>query len=167
MSDDRTIERDRMRFTRNTLSSNLVLLAILFNVFYFINIYKSDINHVVGNYYYQLRIGVSIIFNLIFMLAAFLSSEGIKNYKVSYAYALFVLGAMQIIRIFILPLNALKTEVTVAGQTGTVMGMGQFTLVTIYLVLSGICCFAAAVIGLKRSRELNEHLTSLGLSANA
>lgn len=50
MSDDRTIERDRMRFTRNTLSSNLVLLAILFNVFYFINIYKSDINHVVGNY---------------------------------------------------------------------------------------------------------------------
>ena len=167
MSDDRTIQRDRMRFTRNTLSANLVLLAILFNVFYFINIYKSDINHVVGNYYYQFSIGVSIIFNLVFMLAAFLSSEGIKNYKVSYSYVLLVLGAMQIVRIFILPLGALRTEVTVAGTTGTVMGTGQFTQVTIYLIISGICCFASAVIGMKRSRELNEHLASLGLSANA
>lgn len=167
MSDDRTIKRDRMRFTRNTLSSRLVLLAILFNVFYFINIYKSDINHDVGNYYYQLRIGVSIIFNLVFMLAAFLSSEGIKNYKVSYAYVLFVLGFMQLARIFILPLNALRTEITIAGRTGTVMGTGQFTLVTIYLIISGVCCFVAAVIGIKRSRELNEHLASLGLSASA
>ncbi|MBQ9008381.1 MAG: hypothetical protein IJ088_03505, partial [Clostridia bacterium] len=120
-----------------------------------------------GNYYYQLRIGVSIIFNLVFMLAAFLSSEGIKNYKVSYAYVLFVLGFMQLARIFILPLNALRTEITIAGRTGTVMGTGQFTLVTIYLIISGVCCFVAAVIGIKRSRELNEHLASLGLSASA
>ena len=94
MSDDRTIQRDRMRFTRNTLSANLVLLAILFDVFYFINIYKSDINHDVGNFYYQFRIGASIILNLVFMLAAFLSSEGIKNYKVQYAYLLIGLGAL-------------------------------------------------------------------------
>lgn len=167
MSDDRTIQRDRMRFTRNTLSANLVLLAILFNVFYFINIYKSDINHDVGNFYYQLRIGVSIITNLLFMLAAFLCSEGIKNYKISYAYVLVGLGILQIVRIFVLPMQALNTEVTIAGNTSTVMDMAQFVRVTIYLLVSSICCFASAVIGIKRSRELNEHLASLGLTANA
>ena len=47
MNEDRFIQRDRMRFTKNTLSSGLALLAILFNVLYFVSIYKSD----VGSYY--------------------------------------------------------------------------------------------------------------------
>ena len=166
MSDDRTIQRDRMRFTRNTLSANLVLLAILFNVFYFVNLYTSDIHYNVGNFYYQFRIGVSIITNLLFMLAAFLCSEGIKNYKASYAYVLIVLGVLQIARIFVLPMQALHTEVTVGGVTSTVMGTAQFVRVTIYLLISSVSCFAAAVIGIRRSRELNEHLASLGLTAN-
>ena len=98
MNEDRAIRLDRMRFIKNTLSSSLALLAILFNVFYFINIYKSDIHTNVGNFYYQIRIGASIIYNLIFMLAAFLSSEGIKNYKIQYAYILAALGIGQIAR---------------------------------------------------------------------
>ena len=68
--ENRVIKRDRMRFTKNSLASGLVLVAILFNVFYFINIYKSDVTHSVGNFYYQYRIGVSIIYNLVFMLAS-------------------------------------------------------------------------------------------------
>ena len=165
MSDDRFIERDRMRFTRNTLSANLVLLAILFDVFYFINIYKSDVGHNVGNFYYQMRIGVSIITNLVFLLAAFLSSEGIKNYKVSYAYLLFGLGALQIVRIFILPLQALNSEVVIGGVTYHVMETAQFVRVTIYLILSALGCLSAAVIGIRKSRELNEHLASIGQAA--
>lgn len=165
MSDDRFIERDRMRFTRNTLSANLVLLAILFDVFYFINIYKSDVGHNVGNFYYQMRIGVSIITNLVFLLAAFLSSEGIKNYKVSYAYLLIGLGALQIVRIFILPLQALNSEVVIGGVTYHVMETAQFVRVTIYLILSALGCLSAAVIGIRKSRELNEHLASIGQAA--
>ena len=38
MNEERYIKRDRMRFTKNTLSSTLVLAAILFDVFYFVNI---------------------------------------------------------------------------------------------------------------------------------
>ncbi len=167
MSDDRTIQRDRMRFTRNTLSANLVLLAILFNVFYFINIYKSDIGHNVGNFYYQIRIGASIIYNLVFMLAAFLSSEGVKNYKINFSYVLIIIGILQIVRIFILPMQAHAAEVTVGGVTNRVMEDPQFIRVIVYLVISAVCCFASAVIGIRKSRELNEHLASLGQQAAA
>ena len=161
MNEERSIRLDRMRFTKNTLSSSLVLVAILFNVFYFINIYKSDVNHNVGNFYYQIRIGASIIYNLVFMLAAFLSSEGIKNYKIQYSYVLVLLGILQVVRIFILPAQAAATEVTVAGVTSRVM----HTRVVIYLLISAACCLAAAVIGYKRSRELAAHLASLAEKA--
>ena len=43
MNEDKLIQRDRMRFTKNTLSSSLALLAILFNVLYFVSIYRSDV----------------------------------------------------------------------------------------------------------------------------
>ena len=102
MNEDRFIQRDRMRFTKNTLSSGLALLAILFNVLYFVSIYKSD----VGSYYYNIRMGASVLYNLLFMLVVFLCSEGVKSYKSSFAWVLLVIGALQIARIFYLPLTA-------------------------------------------------------------
>ena len=84
MNDENMIKRDRMRFIKNSQSANLCYLAILLNVFYFVSIYKSD----VGSYYYNILIGVSIVYNLIFMLAVFLSSEEVKNYNIKYSYLL-------------------------------------------------------------------------------
>ena len=95
-AEDRAIQRDRMRFIKNSLSANLALLGILFNVFYFISICKAD----VGTWYYTILIGASIVYNLVFMLAVFLSSEGVKNYKQGYSYLLAALGVFQIVRIF-------------------------------------------------------------------
>lgn len=89
---DKSIKVDRMRYTKNKFSSNLALLAIIFDVFYFVSIYKSD----VSNYYYTLVIGASIIYNLAFMLAAFLASEGVKSYGEKYCYLLIVLGVLQL-----------------------------------------------------------------------
>ena len=106
MNEEEFIRKDRLRFTKNTLASTFAIIAIVFDVLYFLNIYNSDVHRSVGNFYYQIRIGASIILNLLFMLAAFLSSEGIKNYKVSYGYVLGVLGVIQIVRIFILPMQA-------------------------------------------------------------
>ena len=80
MNEEQLIQRDRMRFTKNTLSSGLALLAILFNVLYFVSIYKSD----VGSYYYNILMGASVLYNLIFMLVVFLSSEGVKSYKAAF-----------------------------------------------------------------------------------
>ena len=153
MSDDRVTQLDRMRYTKNTASSRLALLAIVFDVLFFISLYKYD----VYTYYYTILIGSSIVYNLIFLLAAFLCSEGVKNYQVSYSWAMMVLGAGQILRIFIIPMDAHKTLV----NNAPVMGDAQFTRIVIYLTISAVALFAGAVINLQNSRALSAHLASL------
>lgn len=148
------IKKDRMRFIKNKLPANLAILAILFDVFYFVSIYQSDVR----DYYYTILIGASILYNLVFMLACFLSSEGIKNYKGGYAWLLGALGIGQILRIFILPAQAHATELK---KVGKVMGDGQYAFVVTCLVISAACCLAAAVIGGMRSRTLKQYQASL------
>ncbi len=157
MNEERTIKMDRMRFTKNSLSSTLAIIGIVFDVLYFVSIYKSD----VGSYYYNILIGASILYNLVFMLAVFLSSEGVKNYKLGYAYALIVIGALQIVRIFILPMRAHAATVTIKDEVITVMGSGQFSRVVFYLVASAAACILAGIIGIQRSRALQAHMATL------
>lgn len=156
-AEERTIQRDRMRFIKNTLSSNLAILGILFNVFYFVNLYQSD----VGTYYYNILIGGSIVYNLIFMLAVFLSSEGVKNYKSGYSYLLVAIGVLQIVRIFIIPMQAHAATTLVNGEETAVMGDTQFMFVVAFLCISAACLIVSAVVNYIRCRELSEHLKSL------
>ena len=153
MTDDRIVKRDRMRYTKNTLSSTLALLAIVFDVLYFVSIYQSD----VGTYYYNILIGASVLYNLIFMLMAFLSSEGVKNYKPGYSWLLLALGVGQVARIFILPQQAHEAVV----QNAPVMGDAQYTYVLVCLIASAACCIVSAVINLIKSRQLAEHIASI------
>lgn len=153
MSEDRYIELDRMRFTKNTQSSRLAYLAILFDVLFFISVYKSDVE----NYYYTIVIGASIIYNLVFLLVTFLASEGVKNYKKSYSWVMIVLGVIQIARIFIIPLNAHNTVLA----AGPVMDTFQFIRLIIYLVASAACLFLSAYLNLQKSRALDAHMASL------
>lgn len=160
MSEARLIKTDRMRYTKNTMSSRLALLAIVFNVLYFVNVYQSD----VGSYYYTILIGISVIYNLIFMLMTFLSSEGVKNYKKNYSILLGVLGAIQIGRIFILPAK-MHSTVYDAEAGIMVMEQGQFNYLVVCLVISALCCFASAIINIIKSNRLDKHVASLNSSA--
>lgn len=157
MTEERIIKLDRLRYTKNTASSRLVYLAILLDVFFFVSIYKSD----VGSYYYNILIGASILYNLIFMLAAFLASEGVKNYKKGYTWLLMALGAIQVARIFIIPVQAHAATITIKKVSYQVMENGQFIRVALYLALSALCLFAAAVINLQKSNALASHIASL------
>ena len=159
MNEEKTIQLDRMRFTKNSTAANFALLAILFDVLYFISIYESN----VGSWYYNILMGASILYNLVFMLAAFLCSEGIKNYKVSYSYVMLLLGIIQIIRIFIYPMRAKAATVTIMEQPVIVMGAGQFLRCVVYLVLSAACLIIGAVIGYSRSRAVQAHLATLDI----
>ena len=153
----RELQLDRMRYVKNTASSRLCYLAILLNVFYFVSIYKSD----VGSWYYQILIGASIVYNLLFMLMAFLASEGVKNYQASYSKLLYGLGAGQIARIFILPLQAHQALVKIGGAEVPVMGNAQFIRVIIYLAGSAACLLAAGVINQSKCTALAGHLKTL------
>ena len=156
-AEERTIQRDRMRFIKNSLSANLAILGILFNVFYFVSIYKSD----VGTYYYSYIIGISIVYNLVFMLAVFLSSEGVKNYKKNYSYLLAAIGVIQAARIFIIPMGAHAATVSVNGEAVLVVQNGQFIRVLVYLIVSAACLIGSAVVNFIRCNELEAHLKTL------
>ncbi len=145
-TNDAVAKLDRMRYNKNKASANLALLSIVFNALYFVCVYKTD----VGTYFYKIMIGASVLYNLVFMLIAFLSSESVKNYKFSYAIVMLVLGALQIVRIFYIPLNALRA---VHGEY-TVINAGKFALMTVYLSLSAAALFAGGVIGIIRSKKL-------------
>ena len=153
---DQSIRLDRMRFTKNTTSSRLVLLAIVFDAIYFVSLYRINVD-----YYYNMMMGASILYNLVFMLAAFLASEGVKNYKKGYTWLLMALGAIQVARIFIIPVQAHAATLTIKKVSYQVMENGQFIRVVLYLALSAACLFAAAVINLQKSNALASHIASL------
>ena len=157
-ADNATLKKDRMRFKTNSLSSNLALLAVVLNVLYFVCIYKSD----VSTYYYTYTIGLSVIYNLIFMLAAFLSSIGVKNYKINYSIILIVIGALQIVRIFGIPMSAFNTIIQVDGVDTRVMQEYQFIRTLVYLISSAALLIASGVIGIIRTKILENYKRQIG-----
>ncbi len=155
--EDKLIRKDRMRYTKDKLSSTLVLLAIVLDALYFVSIYESDI----GSYYYTWVIGASVVYNLIFLLAAFLASEGVKNRQNGFMIPLLVLGIMQFVRIFYLPAKAYAASVEIAGQTVAVMGQSQYLYVVACLAVSGICCIVAAISSTINNQTLARYMRSL------
>ena len=152
-----TISRDRMRFTKDTLSANAVLAAIVLDCLYFVSIYQSD----VSTWYYNWIIGASIICNLLFLLMAFLASEGIKSRKTGFTVPLIALGVFQIIRIFYLPAKAHAATVVIAGVEQAVMGNGQYYYTVICLALSAVCCIFAAVNSHNNNKKLAAHMQTI------
>ncbi len=146
------IEQDRMRYAKNKTSSNFTALAIVFDVMYFIGLYKQDF----GNFYYNILIGASIIYNLIFLLASFLCMEGIKNYKKNFSYILAVLALIQVVRIFIMPTKALAS--------GAMSG-GTYVYCLVTLAASAACLAFAAFVGYTRSVKLANYLSTIGPEA--
>ena len=154
---DLYIKRDRMRYTKDSLSSALVLLAIVFDVLYFISIYSSD----VGSYYYTWMIGASVIYNLLFLLIAFLASQGVKSRKTGYSFPLLIIGLLQLARVFYLPAKAHAATVEIGKDVTEVMTDGQYSYVVICLVASAVCCVVAAISSYISNKQLALHMSQL------
>ena len=150
-------KKDRMRYTNDKFSSNLVLLSIVFDCLYFVSIYQSD----VGSWYYSWVIGASIIYNLVFLLAAFLASESVKNRKSGYSIFLMLLGIMQIVRVFYLPAKAHAATVMVSGVETVVMDDKQYLYVVACLVISAACCIIPAVTSYINNKTLADYLRTI------
>ncbi len=160
MMDAKTIKKDRLRYTKNKLSANLAYLAILFDVLYFVSIYSSDVD----TYYYTITIGLSVLYNLVFLLTSFLCSEGVKNYKGHYSWVIMVVGVLQFVRILGIPHMAHSTVLTLNGVETTVMEDKQFLWVCICLVISGIACLASGLVSAYKVTTLNNYLKEKGLA---
>ena len=158
--DAKTIKKDRLRYTKNKLSANLVYLGILFDVLYFVSIYSSDVD----TYYYNITIGMSVLYNLVFLLCAFLSSEGVKNYKLGYSYLIMAVGIMQFVRIIGIPAKAHSAVTMVDGVETLVMGNGQFTYVVVCLIISGVACILSGLNGVYKTTVLTNYMKEKGLA---
>ena len=155
--EERLIKTDRMRYTKDKFSANLILAAIVLDVLYFISIYKTD----VGTYYYTWMTGASIIYNLLFLLTAFLASEGVKSRKTGYTGMLIFIGLMQVVRVFYLPAKAHAASVNINNVEQAVMADGQYTFVILCLIVSGACCIAAAITSFINNKNLAAYMKSL------
>lgn len=162
LNNDQLIKKDRLRYTKNKLSANLTYLAIVCDVLYYISLYSSDIKRsAVGTSYYVWMMGVSVLYNLVFMLAAFLCSEGVKNYSLSHGYALMVIGALQLVRIFIWPMQLHKTEVKLETGTELVMQDSQFIYVIACLVASAALLIIGGVVAVIKTTTLRNYEAEL------
>lgn len=157
---DPAVTRDRLRFTKNSLPASLTYLAIVCNVVYFVILY-----HVNKTYFYTPMIGLSVIVNLGFMLTCFLCSEGIKNYKKKFGIVMFVVAAVQIARIFVLPMGAFNSQIEVGGQLEWVINEPEYLSMIAFLVASAASLIAGGVIGIIRSIKLEKTIAELNNKA--
>lgn len=136
------IKSDIMRYKKNKLGSSLALLSIVGNCFYFMFLYAEVKN---GNFFYNWMIAFDVIYNLFFMLAAFLISEQIKNYNRTLFPLQVILAAAQVGRIFWLPFLGLR---------GGIISGGKFTLYLVFLAISAAALLASALIGFFKAVEI-------------
>lgn len=159
MTSQNIINTDIYRYKRNKLAANIALLGLFIECLYFMLFYGIDYRT-----YATVLIGGSVIVNLLLLLMVFLASEGVKGYNKKYSLVLLIAGIVQIVRIFIYPLD-IATDGSVLNLTvdGTMQiryfgvnltAASTSTILIIYLVLSAACFFISAVIGYVRAVQL-------------
>lgn len=151
------LKLDRMRYTKDTLSANLILVAIVLDALYFVKLYQQD----VSTYFYNWEIGVSVIYNLIFMLGAFLASEGVKNRQTNYTALIVVLGIMQFVRIFQIPAKARAAVILIGEVESRVMSDSVYYYLVALLAISGVCMLVSAVTSVYNTTRLNRYKQTL------
>lgn len=147
----KAIKIERMAYTKDKIPSWFAILAIVCNVLYFVSIYKTNLSS-----YYTYVIGISVICNLLFMLATFLCSEGVKTYKKNYGITMIVLGVLEFARIFYFPIKGLNT--IEATTELPIMDGGQFTRCVSYLCVASALLIVGGIISIINSIILEKSL---------
>jgi hypothetical protein len=166
---EQLIVADISRYKKNKLGANLALLGLVFNCLYFMLIYaykQSRLEDGAFTKFCSIDIGFSVLLTLVSLLAAFLASEGVKAYDKRYCIVLLVLAVFQILRIFYLPLYAVKNGLLTVNYFGleeTTPGVNgiEFAILVIYLCASAACFVASAVISYIKITQLNNHIAAV------
>lgn len=147
------LQKDIMQYKKNKFAANLALLGLVLGCIYFMVLYAQvSKGRDFDRYYYKWSIAFDVIYNLFFLLFVFFFSEQVKNYKRNMFVFQLIMGALQIARIFWLPLM---------GYLHGPTKIGGFLVMAIALGASGACIIASAVIGYIRSKALDNFLKSV------
>lgn len=149
------LQDDILRYKKNKFAANFALLALVFNILYFTLLYTVHTTEI-----YKLLIGVSVIVNLLVLLGGFYASEGIKSYNKKFCILLIVLAVVQLVRIFIYPLQGMREGwMQSNAYFGVIMTpAGNGTLMIIYLAASAACFIVSAVYGYIGANRLAAHV---------
>ena len=156
---NKIIKNDINRYKKNKFPGTLALLSIVFQCLYFMFMYKQvagDIKQLYqdGTPVYTYLLGISVILNLVMLLAIFLTSEEIQGYSKKFSIVAIVLGGVQIIRIFGYPLFSSTHLLQYMGHS--LISAGTCTLLIVFLVASAACLVAAGVLGIITSSNLSK-----------
>lgn len=159
MNNNKIIKNDISRYKKNKFPGTLALLSIVFQCLYFMFMYKQVAGDIKQLYedqtpVYTYLLGISVILNLVMLLAIFLTSEEIKGYSKKFSVVAMVLGGIQIIRIFGYPLFSSTHELEWMGRT--LISAGTCTLLIVFLVASAACLIASGVLGIITSNNLSK-----------
>lgn len=146
LSEKRKISYDMMHYNGNKSSFWFILLAIALNIAMFIIVYRAVIGKSsdLGN----VQLGLDLIINVVFMLVAFLAAEKTKRYSKEWGIISFVLGGIQVARIFWIPLSYYLN----GG-----INSGEFSACVILQACGAACCIVAGVLTLIKYRIIQEH----------
>lgn len=145
-----------LRYTKNSASFWLCMLAIVADVLYFTKAFSIKMDGVTVAVGFV--IAIDVILNILFMLFTFLCAEKLKAYQLKWSYVSFLMGIAQVARIFIVPF--LKYETEVNGETVFklfVSGADQIQCI-VWLIVSALALIGAAIIGYIKSKKLKAYL---------
>lgn len=160
---EQEIKTDIMRYKNNGTSFWLSILAIIADVVMFIIIYKRK--ECVPDF----QMGFDLLINVIYMLAVFLIAEKTKAYSKKAAFAAFIIAAIQIARIFWLPLNYYNYHLEylryqageIADYTCIGLTFSQFLWCVGLIVVSAGCLVVAGIVAINKNQRLEVHLKML------
>ena len=141
---DKFVAIEKLKYRTDRLAYSLAILGLIINVIYFTTLYVNN-----DNFYYSWKIGISVLYNLIFMLLVFLFAEEVKHYNRVYAIFLSIIGILQIARIFIYPKQGLLAEA---------LSQNTYTILAIYLAASGILLIISGICGWIKSTILKNFI---------
>lgn len=140
---------DRKKYKGDSFPYILVMLGLVMNVLYFVCVYKLN-----DGAFYQPIIGVSVIYNLLFMLSVFLCAENLKNYKWKFSVAIIVIGVLQLVRLFIIP--PMTAQITSAQYTQEHISAANLRM-HLYLIASCALLVGGSILSIVNSLRLQKY----------
>ena len=138
-----------MRYRNDTLSYLLTLAGLAFDACLLMLLYSAP--GITCTDMYGKIIGMDILFNIIFLLVAFLTAEKVKTYTLNWCWSCLVLGALQLPRM-LLPISLF---------TASQLTLGKFIFALIFVIGSSVCLILACVFSYLKSHKLDKHLKEI------
>jgi hypothetical protein len=148
------IQKEMLRYSGNSVSADLGYLGIIGMAAAFCIMYSTT-----TIYNVELSIGDSglwvafdVFFNIILLLALFLTITEMKAYSRPWSYVSIAIGAVEVVRPFIYPLALMNANVLAASS---------YTVVLILFLVSGIALILGGISSLYRGAALRAYLSTV------